>query len=101
MLKYYLILGLSFPATEEEIRSAYLNLVKRFPPERFPKEFPAITEAYEALKDKTHRIRTAFQGCLYESYPEEDILALAGLTRYRSGQMGLRDLIKGEGKGKG
>lgn len=96
MLKYYLTLRISFPSTDEEIRRAYLHMVKRFPPERYPQEFAGISEAYEALKDETHRIRTAFLSFLHVNYPEEEIVALGRMSRLPGGQAGLRNLIEAE-----
>lgn len=98
MLKYYLTLRISFPSTDEEIRRAYLDMVKRFPPERHPREFAEISEAYEALKDETHRIRTAFLSFLHVNYPEDEILALGRMGSLHAGQAGLRDLIEAERK---
>jgi DnaJ-class molecular chaperone len=96
VLKYYLVLGVSFPSTDEEIRRAYLDMVKRFPPERNPQEFAAISEAYEALKDEAHRIRTSLLSFLHANYPEDDILALGRMSRLHAGQAGLRDLMEAE-----
>ena len=99
MLKYYLVLGIPFPSTDEEIRRAYLEKVKRFPPERNPKEFGEISEAYEALKSEDNRIRTSFMGFLHANYPEDEILTLGSIGRLHGGQVGLRDLIAVERKG--
>lgn len=93
MLKYYLTLRIPYPATDEEVRRAYLEMVKRFPPERYPEEFAGISEAYEALKDETMRIHTALGGCINSNYPEEEILLAARLSRLYGGQVGLADLI--------
>ena len=51
MLKHFLTLGVGYPTTDEEVRRAYLNLVKRYPPEHHPEEFARVAEAYEALRD--------------------------------------------------
>ena len=45
------ILGLSRVATEEEVRSRYLKLVKQFPPERDPERFREIHAAFQAARD--------------------------------------------------
>lgn len=95
LLKYYLTLNLSFPATDEAIRQAYLELVKQYPPERYPKEFEAISEAYEALKDETTRTHTAFKGFLSKAMPEEEILALGQLAMVGR-PVGLSDLLQAE-----
>ena len=98
MLKHYLVLGISFPTTNEEVRGAYLNLVKRFPPERYPGEFASITEAYEALKDVTRRTHMMLEGFLQARYPEEEILLLDRLAKVDEDQIGLMDLVKLENR---
>ena len=51
------VLGLPLEAGEEEIRAAYLRKVKEFPPDRAPRQFEQIREAYEALRDPRRRTR--------------------------------------------
>ena len=41
------ILGVAANASEDEIRRAYLEKVKQFPPDRSPEEFERIRDAYE------------------------------------------------------
>jgi curved DNA-binding protein CbpA len=50
------VLGVGPEATDSEIRSAYLQRVKAYPPDRFPAEFERIRDAYELLRDP--RVRT-------------------------------------------
>jgi len=45
------VLGVPREASEEEIRARYLELVKKFPPDRDPDKFREIRSAYEAAKD--------------------------------------------------
>ncbi len=45
------VLGLSNQASEDTIRSRYLELVKQFPPDRDPARFREIHAAYEAARD--------------------------------------------------
>jgi DnaJ-class molecular chaperone len=47
----YEVLGLGPEAGEDEIRQKYLALVREFPPEREPKRFAEIREAYDQLRD--------------------------------------------------
>ena len=47
----YQILELKSGATSEEIRRAYLNLVRQHPPDRAPDKFREIHAAYEMLND--------------------------------------------------
>lgn len=98
MLKHYLALGVSFPATDEEVRRAYLDLVKRFPPERHPEQFAEITEAYEALKDTTRRTHLMLEGFLQARYPEEEILLLDRLAKPKGNRIGLMDLVEMENR---
>jgi hypothetical protein len=51
------ILGVTAQAGEEEIRAAYLRKVKEYPPERSPREFEKIRDAYELLRDPRRRTR--------------------------------------------
>jgi curved DNA-binding protein CbpA len=52
-------LGVSHDAGQEEIRAAYLKLLRAHPPEKEPEKFKEIRTAYERLKDERERIRTA------------------------------------------
>jgi curved DNA-binding protein CbpA len=57
MIDPYKVLELPQNADEETIRRRYLELVKRFPPERDPKKFAEVRAAYEALRDRDERLR--------------------------------------------
>jgi curved DNA-binding protein CbpA len=50
------MLGVSHDATDEEIRSAYLQKVREYPPDRSPEQFEKIRDAYEALRDPRRRM---------------------------------------------
>jgi hypothetical protein len=45
------ILGVSPNSTEEAIRSAYLQKVREFPPDRAPEKFVEIRAAFDELRD--------------------------------------------------
>ena len=49
------VLGVPANASEEEIRAAYVSKVKEFPPDRSPREFEGIRDAYETLRDPRKR----------------------------------------------
>lgn len=44
-------LGLSSAATEADIRSRYLELVREFPPDRAPERFAEIRAAFDELRN--------------------------------------------------
>jgi len=52
----YLVLGLSPEAGDAEIRRAYLEAIREFPPEREPEQFQAISQAYEKIRDEKSRL---------------------------------------------
>ncbi len=45
------LLGVAANASPEEVRVAYLDKVKQFPPDRSPEEFEKIRDAYDNLRD--------------------------------------------------
>ena len=63
----YLILGLEEDADDAAIETAYLEGIKRFPPERDAPRFEALRQAYETLR--THRDRLAYG--LFDTAPPE------------------------------
>ena len=55
------ILGVSPAADAVEIRTAYLNKIKEYPPEKFPEEFEQVRDAYAILSDVRYRSRLMLQ----------------------------------------
>ena len=55
----YEVLGLERQVGETEIKRAYFQMVRQFPPEREPEKFREIRTAYEQLRDPESRARTA------------------------------------------
>ncbi|RYD69751.1 MAG: molecular chaperone DnaJ [Verrucomicrobiaceae bacterium] len=53
----YLILGVPPEATDADIRRAYLDGIRRFPPEHAPEQFQALAKAYEQVRDESRRLR--------------------------------------------
>jgi len=53
----YDVLGVSPGVDDAAIRIAYLKLVRRFSPERFPTQFNEIRKAYDRLKNEQSRAR--------------------------------------------
>ncbi len=68
----YLILGLTEDADDDAVETAYLEGIKRCPPERDAQRFEALRAAYETLR--THRDRLAY--ALFDTSPPtpEDLL---------------------------
>ena len=63
----YLILGLGEGADDAAVETAYLEGIKRFPPERDAARFEALRWAYETLR--THPDRLAYE--LFDASPPE------------------------------
>lgn len=55
------ILGVTQDARLAEIRTAYLNKIKEYPPEKFPAEFERVRDAYTILSDANYRSRLMLQ----------------------------------------
>ena len=51
------VLGLSPDSDDEAIRRRYLELVRQHSPERDPKRFATIRQAYDSLRDLDTRLR--------------------------------------------
>lgn len=64
MIKHspYQIIGVGEQATDEEIKQAYLKLVKANPPERDQQKFRQIQQAYQLIKDEDSRLQYALFG---------------------------------------
>jgi DnaJ-class molecular chaperone len=53
------ILEISENSDDKSIKKAYLQMVKRYPPELFPADFQRIRASYECIKTQKDRIRFA------------------------------------------
>jgi curved DNA-binding protein CbpA len=53
----YLVLGVPRGADDGRIRQAYLDALKKTPPETHPVRFKEIAAAYEKIKDEPNRCR--------------------------------------------
>jgi curved DNA-binding protein CbpA len=51
------ILGIAPDSNDEEIRAAYVRLVKEHPPDRSPEKFEQIRDAYDLVRNPRRRIR--------------------------------------------
>ncbi len=56
----YEILGVTPEADDIQIKTAYLTMVKQYPPERCPKEFQNIYRAYELIRSQQDRLQYKF-----------------------------------------
>ncbi len=54
-MKPFLVLGISETADDSDVRKAYLECVRRWPPERDPDRFREINDAYSKIKDERSR----------------------------------------------
>ncbi|MCG6862324.1 MAG: molecular chaperone DnaJ [Chromatiaceae bacterium] len=63
----YLILGLGEDADDKAVETAYLQGIKRFPPERDAQRFETLRWAYETLR--TQRDRLGYE--LFDTSPPE------------------------------
>ena len=55
------ILGVAQDAKSGEIRTAYLNKIKEYPPEKSPTEFERVRDAYKILSVPRYRTRLMLQ----------------------------------------
>ena len=55
------VLGVPQDAKPADIRTAYLNKIKEYPPEKSPAEFERIRDAYTILSDVHYRTRLMLQ----------------------------------------
>ncbi len=56
MITPYEILEVAEDAGDSQIKKAYLGMVRRYPPERFPDDFQRIYRAYELIKTEDDRL---------------------------------------------
>ena len=56
-LNPFYVLKVSHTASDQEVREAYLEAVRKYPPERFPARFNEINTAYKEIQGQRERIR--------------------------------------------
>ena len=66
------VLGLAPGASDQEVRAAYLDHIRQFPPDRCPQEFELIRDAYDLLRDPRRRA----EALLLAAEPDEPLVAL-------------------------
>lgn len=55
----YVVLGIDRHAGLAEVKRAYFQLVRQYPPEDAPEQFREIRDAYEQLKSEENRTKAA------------------------------------------
>jgi len=98
MLFSYLVFDLPHDASEEKIREAYLEKVKKYPPEKNPQQFRKMTQAYESIKNNRIRIHNQLHPFENMSDCEEKLFELAKVKPLKRRRMGLTDLLKAQNK---
>lgn len=53
----FYILGVSYSASDDDVKQAYLRKVREYPPEQHPEQFKIIRNAYEILKSQRERLK--------------------------------------------
>ena len=66
----YLILGIGEDADDAAVEVAYLEGIKRYPPERDPKRFEALRAAYETLRTRRDRLGYELSRVLALRHPQ-------------------------------
>ncbi|MCR4292940.1 MAG: J domain-containing protein [Candidatus Kuenenia sp.] len=80
----YEILGIGPSADDATIRNAYLELVKKHPPDRAPEMFKKIANAYGLIRDERERLHYyVFNRDMPINRPFEALLLHAGVTNKR------------------
>ena len=82
----YHALGIDFDTTDEEVREAYLRLVREHPPERDPEHFRFIQQAYGEIRLEVDRLRRAALAPSVGSQPKSMEQALVEHCRYGARQ---------------
>lgn len=93
MLLDYFILGLNADATDKDIRNQYLELVKKYTPEKSPQRFQDVTESYERIKSKRQAINSRLLGAFEFSDPESGLFALGRSVNITRRRVGLSELL--------
>ena len=88
----YDVLNVTFEDGDKVIRQRYLEAVRRYPPERHPKEFGRVREAYERIKNEESRLEFLLFECSCGETIEE--LLEEEECRKSEKRVGLAELLK-------
>lgn len=94
MLNPYHTLGISTDADDEAIHLAYLQQIRKYPPELHPQEFKTVRRAYELLETRQKRLQYELFDTEQPTLPELLELALAKGESCRPDNDTVRQLIK-------
>jgi hypothetical protein len=76
------VLGVALDANAEQVRAAYLALVREFPPDRAPERFREIHSSYQMLSDPLVQAEALLRP--NREHPNlNEIIAQAEATTYR------------------
>jgi curved DNA-binding protein CbpA len=92
------VLDVSMEADDDQIRAAYLEKVKAFPPDRCGDQFQKIRDAYAQLKDHYQRSKWLILGSSSEA-PLESLLAESPQQRRYLGPEPWLTMVKHKRKG--
>ena len=56
MMNPFDVLGVDEAASDADVKKAYFQMVRQFTPEKHAERFKQIREAYDLLKDPSHRL---------------------------------------------
>jgi curved DNA-binding protein CbpA len=56
-LNPFYVLKVFHTSTDEEVRNAYISLIREYPPDRSPEKFQEVREAFEEIKHERDRIK--------------------------------------------
>jgi len=94
---YHHILGIDPDASDEEIRTQYMEKVKEHPPESSPLTFQRLNRAYDGLKDSRARARIFHEGFFDAPDLEEGLVWLVGDKTVKRRAPTLVELLQVEG----
>ena len=83
MIDPFQLLGVAESASEKTIKAAFLAKVREFPPERSPKKFQAVRDAYELIK--TEKLKLAYQ-LFHNPEIDGDIVCRSLVEKLRPGR---------------
>ncbi len=76
----YEILEVAEGVDDAKIKKAYLAMVRRYPPERFPEDFQRIYRAFELIKTEEDRLSYRLFHCVLPEPTDMAALILQQLT---------------------